>query len=88
MKRPEKKEECSGCVFKNKQEERNHTYNIGWNAAIEACDNFRPSMGEVMEIAAQGWCAPRNEHKVMDPDLCYEIATAIHKLYAERLKGE
>lgn len=28
-------------------------------------------------IAAQLWCKPKHQHKVMDPDLCVDIAAAI-----------
>jgi hypothetical protein len=33
---------------------------------------------EVLQAVARGWCAPKNEHKVMDPDLAEAIAVEVY----------
>lgn len=38
-------------------------------------------------IAAQLWCKPKHQHKVMDPDLCVDIAAAIRSAVKEARAG-
>jgi hypothetical protein len=37
-------------------------------------------MDEITGAVARGYCHPKNQHKVLDPDLCFAIIEEIRKL--------
>jgi hypothetical protein len=49
---------------------------MSWLASDECRD-------EILGASAQGYCTDRNSHKIVDPDLLEDIATAIQQRLTE-----
>ncbi len=43
---------------------------------------------ELLGAIARGWCHPKNEGKVMDPDLAIAIAAEVNALLSSEANGE
>ena len=39
-----------------------------------------PTMTEIVQAVARGWCSPNNSHKLMDSELAYAIAVQIEAM--------
>ena len=65
-------------------------YENGYNQALKDCDLEIPMLSreEIKAESARGYCDPRNEHKVLDPDLLDAIGNCIHEAMLKKVKGE
>ena len=59
----------------------------GWGVIEAALSEIRPTITsdqfkgtDILGAVARGWCHPKNENKVMDPDLAIAIASEINDL--------